>query len=96
MTKKKIDLDMTIQINRETGKVSAAYFYIRKGKSAHVREFADGAAFADYDRKGNLLGVELLAPCQITVLDKIARREPAPVKTFLKGSIPREMALVGA
>jgi uncharacterized protein YuzE len=89
----KITLQMTLEVDQDTGNVVAVYFYIRKGKSAHIKEFAQGRAFADYDKKGYLLGIELLAPCEIKVLDKIASKEPAPVKNFLRASIPREMAL---
>jgi uncharacterized protein YuzE len=91
--KKKIYLRTEIEIDDETGKVVASYFYIRPGKAAETREYADGKALADYDRQGNLLGIELLGPLDITDLDKISRGEPAPVKNFLRGSIPREMAL---
>jgi uncharacterized protein YuzE len=93
MNAKKIILEVSTQVNYETGDVSAVYFYIRPGKSALVKEFAGGCAFADYDRNGHLLGIEILAPCQIAVLDKIARRESKPIKNFLRNSIPREMAL---
>jgi uncharacterized protein YuzE len=93
MTGKKIILEVSTQVNYETGDVSAVYFHIRPGKSALVKEFAGGSAFADYDRHGNLLGIEVLAPCEIAVLDKIARQESKPVKNFLRNSIPREMAL---
>lgn len=91
--KSKFTLRTDIEVDDETGKVVAFYFYIRPGKAAETREYADGKALADYDRKGNLLGIELLGPCQVAILDKISRREPTPVKKFLRGSIPREMAL---
>ncbi len=93
MNAKKVILEVSTQVNYETGDVSAVYFYIRPGKSALVKEFAEGCAFADYDRNGHLLGIEILAPGEIAVLDKIARREPKPIKNFLRNSIPREMAL---
>jgi uncharacterized protein YuzE len=92
--KPKITLRADVEVDGETGKIDAVYFYIRPGKAAETREFADGRALADYDRKGNLLGIELLGPCEVEILDKISRGEPAPVKIFLRGSIPREMALV--
>jgi uncharacterized protein YuzE len=87
-------MELTLSINKMTGRVSAAYFYIRRGKSAQVKEFAEGRAFADYDRKGQLLGIELLAPCEIKVLDRIASKEPIAIKNFLRGSAPREMVTV--
>ena len=75
------------------GTLSAVYFYIRSGKSVRTIEHADGNVFADYDRRGRLLGIELLGPCDIKLLSKIAREEPLPVRTFLRNAIPREMAI---
>src|SRR5205807_2776938 len=92
MIKDRITMHADVEVD-ETGKVEAVYFYIRPGKAAETREYAEGKALADYDRKGRLLGIELLAPCEATILDKISRKEPAPIKKFLRGSIPREMAL---
>jgi hypothetical protein len=57
-----------------------------------VRKFANGNAYANYAMGGQLLGIELLGPCEITVLDKIAGRD-RKVKEFVKRSIPRKMAL---
>jgi uncharacterized protein YuzE len=90
---KRIDLGVSIQVNKETGDVSAVYFRIRQGRAARVRELAEGNAFANYDSQGRLIGIELLGPCEVTVLDRIARREPQPVKNFLRKTIPREMAI---
>lgn len=90
---KKLTLRADFEVDGQTGKVEAVYFYIRPGKAAETREYADGRALADYDRKGNLLGIELLGPCEVAILDKIIRREPKPVKTFMRDSIPRGLAL---
>jgi uncharacterized protein YuzE len=90
---KKIQPDLAIQVNESTGTVVAVYFHVRQGKAAQTKEFAGGRAFADYDRSGNLLGVEMLAPCKIAVLDQISRQEPESVRNFLRNSVPREMAL---
>jgi uncharacterized protein YuzE len=84
------EMTMTVSAHSGTGKILAAYLRVRRGKSAEVREYAEGAAFADYDSKGRLLGIEFLAPCQIQVLRRIVRNEPAPIKAFLNRSIPAE------
>ncbi len=93
MTKNKLALRADIEVDNQTGKVVAAYFYIRPGKAVETREYVEGKALADYDRKGNLLGIELLGPCNEEILNKIIQGEAAPIKNFLRGSIPREMAL---
>ncbi len=88
----RFNFEMAVSIDKQTGALLAAYFRIRKGQVQQTKEFADGNAFADYDRRGRLLGIELLGPCTIEVLDKIARREPK-AKLFLRRSIPRELAI---
>ena len=87
--KDKFNFGMTVETNQQTGAIMAVYWRVRKGKSQTIREFADGAAFADYGRDGKLLGIELLAPCSIKVLDKIAGQQLT--KAFRKNSIPRAM-----
>ena len=85
--------NLIIETNLDTGKVTAAYFRIRSGRVADTREFARGAVFADFDRKGQLLGIEMLAPCRVSVLDRVAKNEPRPARTFLRSAVPREMVL---
>lgn len=84
------NFQINVETDNRTGEVLAVYFLIRKGKSAEVREFCDGKAFADYDSKGTLLGIELLAPCKLRLLDKIEGTEPE-VRRFVKRAAPRAM-----
>ncbi len=85
---------LELSVDESTGMVRAAYLRVRKGEVANTREISEGRAFADYDRNGTLLGIELLGPCEVKVLDQISAREPAPIKRFLRGSPPRELVLV--
>jgi uncharacterized protein YuzE len=80
---------VSVETHNQTGAVLAVYLQIRKGKSTVTKEYANGDAFADYDRNGRLLGIELLAPCRASVLDRIAKQKPA--KDFVRNSIPRGM-----
>ena len=80
-----------MSVDENTGGIRAAYLRIREGEAAETREVKEGRAFADYDANGLLLGVELLAPCEVEVLDSIAAQEPEPVKRFLRGGAPREL-----
>ncbi|HTU21180.1 MAG TPA: DUF2283 domain-containing protein [Gemmataceae bacterium] len=81
----------TVSVDEQTGRVQAVYFYVREGQAVETREIIEGRAMADYDAGGHLLGVELLAPCAVRVLDSIAEQEPEPVKKFLRGAVPMEM-----
>lgn len=93
--KKKFHFEVSVAVDRDDGEILAVYFRVRKGNSAECIESEDGAVVADYDKDGNLLGVELLAPCSVQVLDRIARREPPSsrtrVRNFLRNNVPRRM-----
>jgi uncharacterized protein YuzE len=89
----KFSFCVSIETEDKTGAVMAVYFRVRAGKPKVTKEYADGNLFADYDRHGRLLGIEMLAPCRASVLDRIAKR--APEKRFLRDAVPRGM-LVGA
>lgn len=85
----------TIELDQKTGELFAVYFQVREGKAAHVEERNNGAVYVNYDKHGKLLGVEMLAPCSVTVLDKIAAKQPMMVRSRLKKyfreSAPRGM-----
>ena len=87
----KYTFNISIETDERTGEIVAVYIKIRDGKVAETKDVHDGVAYADYDRKGELLGGELLAPCQVSVLSKLTK--DLTVRKFLKKSIPRGMAL---
>ena len=83
--------ELSVSVDEKTGHIRAAYVRVRVGEVSETREVAEGRAFADYDVSGLLLGIELLAPCEVSVLDNLAAMEPEPVGQFLRGSPPREL-----
>lgn len=85
--------NVNIETVTDTGELKAVYFRVRKGKVHETRELVIGTAYADYDRRGDLLGIELLGPCRVTVLDHHINREPASIRRFVKRSMPRQMAM---
>lgn len=95
MSDPRIAFAVTIATTADTGEVISAYFRIRQGRCAETCEFADGKAFADYDKNGYLLGIELLGPCRATIVDQLACNEPATLrsqaKEFLRKSGPRQL-----
>ena len=89
MSDSKFSFRVSVETHVQTGEVLAVYFQVRKGKVKTTREYANGNAFADYDKHGHLLGIELLAPCRAAVLDKIAQH--APAKRFVRSAVPQGM-----
>jgi uncharacterized protein YuzE len=82
---------MEVSFDETTGEPVAAYLRIRQGKVAETKEISEGVAFADYGADGALLGIELLAPCQVAVLDRVSENEPEPVRQFLRHGVRTEM-----
>lgn len=80
---------LTVESNEQTGEVVAAYIRLREGESATVKEYAAGNLFADYDKRGRLLGMELLGPCKASVLSRIADQPSA--KRFVRDAVPSAM-----
>jgi hypothetical protein len=78
-------------IDDKTGRTVAVYLRVRKGEVAETKKVKPGIAYADYDSAGELLGIELLDPCQVAVLDSAAPAESEAVRRFLTGSVPHEL-----
>lgn len=89
MGKPKFGLD--VSFSSTTGQPVAAYLRVREGAVAVTKEVSEGVAFADYAADGHLLGVELLAPCSLAVVDQLGATETEPVRRFLRGGPPREL-----
>ncbi len=83
----KYHFGVSVETDKASGRILAAYLQVRRGRVAETREYADGNCFADFNPSGELLGIEVLGPCDVTVLDRIARKQPA-VKRFLRDSLP--------
>lgn len=86
---------VSVTTDDKSGELLSVYLKIRTGKVATTQEYADGAVFADYNRHGELVGIELLSPCKVTVVDQLAANESAEVrrrtKKFMRESCPRRM-----
>ena len=92
------DFAVSVTTDDTTGDVLSAYFQIRRGKVHETREFSEGAALADYSKNGELIGIEILSPCRVSIVDKLAANEPVHVRTrtkkFMRSAGPREMIAI--
>jgi uncharacterized protein YuzE len=82
---------LEVSFNETTGDPIAAYLRVREGKVAETREVSEGVVFADYGADEALLGIELLAPCAVEILDRISEKEPESVRQFLRRGVRKEM-----
>ena len=76
-------------VNKKTGSVLAVYFQIRSGRSAKTVELADGMMLADYNARGELIGLEVLGPCKVKALDRFVDDQEA--RKFIRNAAPREL-----
>jgi uncharacterized protein YuzE len=78
---------------RADGTIEAAYISLRPGASvAKTKEISADVLMADYNRAGELVGIEILAPVRIAELAKLVEpRKREPFKRFVKRSAPREL-----
>ena len=82
---------LKVSFSEKTGEPVAACLRVRDGKVVETREVSEGVAFADFADDGRLLGIELLAPCSLAVLDRLGEHESEPVRRFLRGGPPRDL-----
>ena len=77
---------------RDDGTVEAAYIHIRKGNIARTEEIVKDVLLADYNSRGALLGIEVLAPVKIRYISNLVE-EPRrrPFRNFIKQAAPEEL-----
>jgi hypothetical protein len=68
------EFQVVISTDKKTGAFLAAYFQVRRGHAAKVREYEGGNAFANFNEAGELLGIELLAPVGLPSWTRSRRR----------------------
>lgn len=82
------DFSVSVTVDDKTGELLCVYFGIRQGNVKKTIELADGRVMADYNSKGKLIGIEMIAPCTEKVLDQIDIEDP--VRAFVKNAVPRQ------
>ena len=79
---------------RNDGTVEAVYILVRDNKAVRTKEIVEDVLLADYDSRGQLVGIEILGPVkllEITPLVEEPRRRP--FRRFVKERAPDELVL---
>ena len=80
---------------RDDGTIEAAYVYLSKNKVTRTKEVVEDVLMADYDSKGQLVGIEILAPIQVSEIAKLVKRpQKTPFIKFLRQTAPQEFVQV--
>lgn len=88
-----IGLQLSISA-RNDGTLEAVYICVGDGKVARTEEIIEDILLADYNRRGDLVGIEILAPVKIqritSLVDQPRRRT---LRRFIKERAPEELVL---
>ncbi len=79
---------------RNDGTIEAVYILVRDDKAARTKEIVEDVLLADYNSRGQLVGIEILAPvkiAKITMLVDESRRRP--FRRFVRDRAPKELVL---
>lgn len=79
---------------RNDGTIEAVYILVRDNKAARTKEIVEDVLLADYNSRGQLVGIEILAPvkiAKITMLVDEPRRRP--FRRFVRDRAPEELVL---
>jgi uncharacterized protein YuzE len=80
---------------RNDGTLEAAYIQVSRASVARTREIVEDVLLADYDSRGRLVGIEILAPVKLSYLTKLVdRSRRAPFRRFVATSAPRDLIAV--
>ena len=79
---------------RDDGTIEAVYILVRDNKAVRTKEIVEDILLADYNSRGQLVGIEILAPVKInkiaTLVEEPRRR---PFRRFVKARAPEELVL---
>lgn len=77
---------------RDDGTLEALYIHLQAGEVAETREIEPDVLLADYDAAGRLLGIEILAPVQISALEALVEQQQRePFRRFISRNAPHEL-----
>ena len=82
-------LELELVVRQGTGALCGAYLKLRAGKVARTEEIESDVLLADYDRQGNLLGIDILAPIDMSVAVNLVkdRRQRAAIESIMQSTL---------
>lgn len=89
--------DMSVNA-REDGTLEAAYIRISHNQVARTEELVESVLLLDMDHDNELVGIEILAPVNVSQVMELANRLDAsqrlPFENFVKSSAPPGLVIV--
>ncbi len=79
---------------RNDGTIEALYILVRDDKATRTKEIVEDILLADYNSRGQLVGIEVLAPVKIARITPLVEpRRRRPFRRFIKEQAPDELVL---
>lgn len=79
---------------RADGTLEAVYITLLNDKVARTDEVMEDILLADYNQRGELVGIEILAPVKINKLAQLVDKDRRPdFRRFVKQQAPEELVL---
>lgn len=79
---------------RDDGTIEVVYITLRDGKAARTREVIEDVLLADYDNRGRLIGIEILAPVRLSKLTPLVEeKRRKPFRNFVRTQAPDDLVL---
>lgn len=76
------------------GALQAVYIRLRTNKIARTREIVEDIVMADYDGRGQLVGIEILAPVSLKVICRLVDQpRRRPFRRFVREQAPGDLVL---
>jgi len=92
-TQRQLGFEISIS-GRNDGTLEAVYITVRDGKASKTSEVIEGIVLADYDSRGRLIGIEILAPVKLSKLTPLVeQKRRKPFRDFVKTRAPNELVL---
>lgn len=79
---------------REDGRLEAVYIRLRIGKVAKTKEIIGDVLMADFDSRGRLLGMEILAPVKLSAITRLVQaKRRIPFRRFVRENAPPRLVV---
>ncbi len=91
--RKRRGFSFQVEVNcLESGSVASCYIHFADRKVARTNEIRKGILLADYDRKGRLVGLEVLGPVKFSIVIKqLGNIMRQPFRKALRESFPSSL-----
>ena len=77
---------------RSDGTVEAIYILLRDERVFRTEEVRPDILLADYNRRGDLVGIEVLAPVKLSALSRLVEEsQRRPFRRFVRERAPEEL-----